>query len=214
MSTESNIQKQLEEAARRQSRYTAISRFAQKRLVKWRRKWTSAKRRVTKLEHTKPGSPDLAETVRAAARFQRKTLFWRNRRDFSLRRRAFWTEVLKRRQIKWARWVEVNRRIDWNGYPPVSNKKVRRAIRYAQRKHGFIITSTTGGVHSPTSWHYHGRAVDGVCDDMAACQLDLEKHFGADYFLELFGPAPRYVKNGYVVNAKFPDHDDHIHFAA
>lgn len=215
MSTEKNIQRQIEEASRRQSRYTALARLSQKRLVKWRRKWNSAKKRVSKLLETKPGSPDLAETQKAEARFQRKTLFWRNRRDFSLRRRAFWKEVLERRRIKLARWIEVNRRIDWNGYPPVSNRKVRRVIRYAQRKHGFIITSTTGGQHSPTSWHYQSRAVDGICDDMSACQVDLEQHFGASYFLELFGPAPRYVKNGYTsVGVAFPDHQDHIHLAA
>lgn len=117
MSTESNIQKQVEEAARRQSKYTALARLSQKRLVKWRRKWRSADKRVAKLEETKPGSPDLAETQQAEARFSRKMRFWRNRRDFSLRRRAFWQAVLQRRKIKLSRWIEVNRRIDWNGYP-------------------------------------------------------------------------------------------------
>lgn len=215
MSTESNIQKQIEEAARRQSKYTAISRLSQKRLVKWRRKWRSADKRVKVLLDSKPGSPDLAEAQKAEARFSRKTRFWRNRRDFSLRRRAFWKAVLERRKIKLARWIEVNRRIDWNGYPELSNRKVRRVIRYAQRKHGFVVTSTTGGQHAPQSWHYQGRAVDGICNDMAACQVDLENHFGAEYFLELFGPAPRYVKNGYVsVGVAFPDHQDHIHIAA
>jgi hypothetical protein len=213
-STESNIQKQIEAAAKKQSHYTAIARLSQKRLVKWRRKWRSAAKRVEKLKETKPGSPDLAATQKAEARFGRKTRFWRSRRDFSLRRRAFWKAVLERRKIKLARWIEVNRRIDWNGYPELSNRKVRKVLRYAQRKHNFVVTSTTGGQHAPTSWHYQGRAVDGVCADMAACQIDLENHFGAEYFLELFGPASRYVKNGYVINAKFPDHDDHIHFAA
>ena len=215
MSTESNIQKQVEEAARRQSKYTAIAQLSQKRLVKWRRKWRSADKRVAKLEETKPGSPDLAEAQKAEARFSRKMRFWRNRRDFSLRRRAFWQAALKRRKIKLSRWIEVNRRIEWNGYPELSNRKVRKVLRYAQRKHNFIITSTTGGQHSPTSWHYQGRAVDGICSDMAACQIDLENHFGAEYFLELFGPAERYVKNGYVITgSSFPAHEDHIHIAA
>ena len=214
MSTKQNILDQLEKAADKQAKFTAIARLSQKRLVKWRRKWKSAHKRVLKLQETKPGSPDLAQASAAEQRFGRKTRFWRSRRDFSLRRRAFWQEVFKRRQIKWSRWVEVNRRIDWNGYPPVSNRRVRQVLRYAQRKHGAIVTSTSGGAHSPTSWHYQGRAVDFVCDDMAGAQVDIENHFGADYFLELFGPAPRYVKNGYVVGGKFPDHDDHIHFAA
>lgn len=215
MSTGNEIQRRAEEAARRQSKYTALARLSQKRLVNWRRRWTSAKKRAAKLLETKPGSPDLAEAQKAEARFQRKTLFWRNRRDFSIRRKARWTEIFKRRQIKWERWIEVNRRIDWNGYPQISDRKVRRVIRYAQRKHGFVITSTTGGSHSPTSWHYQGKAVDGICSNMSACQVDLEQHFGAAYFLELFGPAPRYVKNGYTsIGAAFPDHQDHIHIAA
>lgn len=200
MSTESNIQKQIEAAAKRQSQWTRVARFAQKRLEGWRKKWNKVKRRKDQTE---------------AERCLRKMRFWRSRRDLSLQRRAFWQAVLKRREIKLARWLAKHRDIDWNGYPPVASRRVRRALRFAQQEYGAIVTSTTGGGHSPTSWHYQSRAVDFICSDMAGCQIALEKKFGAPFFLELFGPAERYIKNGYVsVGTSFPAHEDHIHLAA
>lgn len=214
MSTHNELEKRLDQAAARQAKWTRRSRWAQKRLTYWRRKWQSVDKRVTELEQTKPDSSDLDEASRVEQRYARKVAFWRSRRDQSLRRRAFWKAAFKRRKIKLSRWIEVNRRIDWNGHPPVSNRRVRQVLRYAQRKHGAIVTSTTGGRHSPTSWHYQARAIDFICSDMAGAQEDLRRHFGEDYFLELFGPASFYVKNGSVIRAKFPDHDDHIHYAA
>lgn len=193
------LEQKLEAAAKKQAQWARRTRLSQKRLEHWRKIWNKTKRRK-----------DTTDAEQA----KRKMAFWRDRRDSALRRRAFWRELYRTRKIRWQRWVASRRSINWNGKAPVASRKVRRVLRYGQRKHGFIVTSTTGGVHSPTSWHYQSKAVDVICSDMAAAQLDIERHFGTSYFLELFGPASRYVKNGYVVNAKFPDHDDHIHIAA
>lgn len=199
MSTHNDIEKKLELAAKKQAQWTRRSAYAQKRLEHWRKIWNKTKRRKDQTE---------------AEQALRKIRYWRDRRDNSLRRRAHWREVFRVRKIRWQRWLNRFGSIDWNGHPPVASRRVKRALRYAQRKHGAIVTSTTGGVHSPTSWHYQSRAVDFICNDMAGAQLDIEAKFGASFFLELFGPASRYVKNGYVVQGKFPDHDDHIHLAA
>lgn len=199
MASGKDLQKRLEQAAAKQARWTRRTRWANNRVIHWRKVWNRTKSKT-----------DLTDAEQA----QKKMEFWRARRDNSLRRRAFWREVFKTRKIRWQRFVARHRRIDWNGYPPVRSRKVRRVLAYGQRKHGFVVTSTTGGTHSSTSWHYRSMAVDVICSDMAGAQRDLLNHFGASYYLELFGPASFYVKNGYVVNSKFPDHDDHLHIAA
>lgn len=107
-------------------------------------------------------------------------------------------------------------RVDWNGYPPLRNKRLRRAVRIASR-YGLVVTSTTGGTHSPTSWHYKGRAVDlasGSVTQMKRAQGAIERELGRTNCLELFGPAAWYVKNGARYRGAFPDHGDHVHIAA
>jgi hypothetical protein len=110
------------------------------------------------------------------------------------------------------------RRIDWNGNPPLSFPPLKKAARVALSVPGLYITSTTGGTHSPTSWHYSGHAFDGGSSsgdegpEIAAQEKLLEK-FGPGYFAELFGPAPWYVKNGVKYPGTFPAHHDHLHVA-
>lgn len=118
-----------------------------------------------------------------------------------------------RRARRKLRWLLRYLRIDWNGKQSVP--LLRRVVRYTDAR-GLVVTSTTGGVHSPTSYHYQRRAVDvagGSAAHMAAVQRGLLRKFGAGYFRELFGPAGFYVKNGVRYSGHFPAHHDHIHAA-
>lgn len=109
-------------------------------------------------------------------------------------------------------------RIDWNGYPRLTHPPLLDAVRKALTVDGLYVTSTNGGTHSSTSWHYKDRAVDfgssgpGEGPEIEAQRLLLEV-FGASYFAELFGPDPWYVKNGVVYQGVFPAHGDHLHVA-
>lgn len=111
------------------------------------------------------------------------------------------------------------RRIAWNGHPSLSYGPLLKAARVALSVPGLYVTSTTGGTHSPASYHYKGRAIDcgsndpGEGPEKRAQQLLLDT-FGAAYFAELFGPLPWHVKNGRVYKGTFPGHGDHLHFAA
>lgn len=119
-----------------------------------------------------------------------------------------------KRFIAWLR-RHMPRRVRWNGYPRIRGRKIRRAIRIAQA-HGLVVTSTTGGTHSSTSWHYQGRAVDVASSSvtkMKQAQIAIARDIGRENFLELFGPGSWYIKNGEKIKGAFPDHGDHIHIA-
>lgn len=114
-------------------------------------------------------------------------------------------------------------RIDWNGKDPVGGPRLRAAVRHGLRKSpACYITSTNGGVHSPTSHHYQDEAVDiGAPSTGAkyAFQRAVFDKFGAGYFAELFGPANYpWVKNGVAYTALEhsaieDQHDNHVHMA-
>jgi hypothetical protein len=110
------------------------------------------------------------------------------------------------------------REIDWNGCEPLTHPPLLKAARVALSVPGLYITSTTGGTHSPTSWHYKARAFDGGSNagdegPEIMAQERLLSRFGADYFAELFGPADWYVSNGVKYSGTFPGHSDHLHVA-
>jgi hypothetical protein len=110
---------------------------------------------------------------------------------------------------------------------PRCKREIMRAIH-----RGCYVTSTTGGVHSPTSWHYQrasykaadgkqkrgGRAVDVAGGFVAMrryywdCRRRELTRRGVQ-FIELFGPAPWYVKFGSLFQGQFPAHGDHVHVA-
>jgi hypothetical protein len=110
---------------------------------------------------------------------------------------------------------------------PRCKREIMRAIA-----RGCYVTSTTGGTHSPNSWHYQrvgykaadgtwkrgGRAVDigGGPVAMARYYWDCRRREllrpGAQ-FIELFGPDRWYVKWGVLFWGQFPDHEDHVHVA-
>lgn len=119
---------------------------------------------------------------------------------------------------KLKRLIKRARRINWNGNQPVPGRELRDAARVALSVQGTYITSTTGGVHSPTSYHYQSRAIDFGSDDWsnrkeAQAQARLVDEFGDRYFTELFGPANWYIKNGVRYPGTFPGHHDHLHVA-
>lgn len=75
------------------------------------------------------------------------------------------------------------------------------------------ITSTTGGTHVPTSWHYKGRAFDaaGKASDMAAFWEYARTTYGSE-LLELFYDPKGAIKNGAKI-AAIGGHSDHVHVA-
>jgi hypothetical protein len=109
-------------------------------------------------------------------------------------------------------------RIDWNGYPPIKGRTLRRCVRIAARQ-GLVVTSTTGGSHTPGSFHYSGRAVDmaGTVAQMKKAQTAIAKEIGTENIAELFGPHPWFIDNGArsrtADGGPFPGHGDHIHIA-
>ena len=119
---------------------------------------------------------------------------------------------LRRRRLK---RKARRRKVDFNGHPPIPGRKLRLAIKVAHI-FGLVVTSTTGGRHSPNSYHYHHRAVDlasGSVRRMRVAQLAIRMVVGRRNLRELFGPAGWYVKNGVKYRGYFPKHGDHIHVA-
>lgn len=113
---------------------------------------------------------------------------------------------------------------DFNGHPANVSKACRQFIRRANQA-GLYVTATTDGVHSPTSYHYRGLAVD-VAAPMTADGIVKMRTFQADEvrrgsvkYNELFGPNNElFVKNGvrYTIREGDPlenQHDNHVHGA-
>jgi len=76
------------------------------------------------------------------------------------------------------------------------------------------VTSTSGGNHVPTSWHYVHRAIDvtGTANEMRRVHLAALRH--PERFREAFyDPTGRYVKNGRVYDGVIGGHRDHVHLA-
>jgi hypothetical protein len=82
------------------------------------------------------------------------------------------------------------------------------------RPFGVRVTSTYGGAHVPSSYHYIYRAIDvaGTRPQMAALYRAALARPHA--FREAFwDPAGRYVKNGEVKVGHVGGHTDHVHLA-
>lgn len=108
---------------------------------------------------------------------------------------------------------------------PRCKREIMRAIA-----RGCYVTSTTGGTHARTSYHYQtatyksssgkyrqgGRAVDIGGGPVAKARYywdcrrrELGK--GGAQFIELFGPGQWYFKWGKIFGGQFPAHEDHVH---
>ena len=114
------------------------------------------------------------------------------------RRRAAYRRKLRRQY----RTPDV--RMLLGGHPAPRVPALLKIIAEAHR-HGLVVTSTTGGVHAPGSYHYQGRAVDlGVHGSphtaeaqrrFVSFQRRLARH--PERLVELIGPdAGACVKNG------------------
>lgn len=149
----------------------------------------------------------------------------RVRRNFQFKR--FKQQIKAIEKLDWLIDKEEARlkgaRINWNGCAPVGGPNLRAVLRYGLNENsGCYVTSTNGGVHTPTSYHYRNEAVDigaSTTDQKIKFQHDIYDRFGAGMFAELFGPdnSP-WVKNGstYSEGEGTPLetlHDTHVHFA-
>jgi hypothetical protein len=75
---------------------------------------------------------------------------------------------------------------------------------------GLVITSTTGGVHTPGSYHYQGRAIDvaGPPPAMAAFYTEFAGTMPTELFYDPLGA----IKNGAPI-PPIGGHTDHVHIA-
>jgi hypothetical protein len=81
-----------------------------------------------------------------------------------------------------------------------------------------VVTSTNGGAHTPTSWHYKNQAVDfgGSATEMQKLAGYVNHHY-RNKLHELIhsGGAGYYVKNGQTVAPyAVAQHRNHVHIAA
>jgi hypothetical protein len=173
-----------------------------------------------------PASKPLGARIREAVENVREKRKWKNvakrRKDASrnpeeYKRRVSILEKLRKalgaalERLKGLR-AKVTRRPNWNGHPALSSSLLKKVVVEANKR-GLYVTSTTGGTHSSTSWHYQRRAVDlaGPWSQMVAFQREAARRW--PNALEIFGPDSFYVKNGQRYTGAFPDHGDHIHIA-
>jgi peptidoglycan hydrolase-like protein with peptidoglycan-binding domain len=94
-----------------------------------------------------------------------------------------------------------------------ANGSNRQKLDYAAnlaREMGLRITSTTGGKHTPTSYHYRGRAIDvaGTPSQMANYYRRLSGSRPTELFYDPVGG----IKNGTNIGA-IGGHRDHVHVA-
>lgn len=114
-----------------------------------------------------------------------------------------------------------------NGCPDVESKLYPYIMEAVAR--GLVVTSTTGGVHAPGSFHYTGRAVDiGVRSGLVGTQFAvlrltrfqrfLHTRYGS-HLSELFGPSNRanrkWGKSIVLAEGSGLEqlHDNHVHVA-
>lgn len=94
---------------------------------------------------------------------------------------------------------------------------LQAAMALAQQM-GLTITSTTGGGHTPTSWHYKGRAFDASngsspTPQMRAFALAVARRWGSSALEMFYDPLGWYIKNGAKVSGSIGGHSDHVHVA-
>ncbi len=135
--------------------------------------------------------------------------------------RAYWTRALVRNRAKRGVWDP-----RMLGGFPEPDKRLRRYIMRGIVR-GLIVTSTTGGGHASTSWHYKKRAVDmgnrrPGTPAARARLVRFQRELAAKPagLLEVFGPENgACVKNGRRIGLAEGTplenlHDDHLHIAA
>lgn len=140
--------------------------------------------------------------------------------------RAYWTRALLRAKARQGIWDERMLNGCAGNINPACRRYVMRGVAA-----GLVVTSTTGGRHAPTSYHYatslrSGRAVDlghrrpGTPAARAALvRFQRVEAARPDRYLELFGPDnAACVKDRRLITlaegtALEDLHDDHVHGA-
>lgn len=158
--------------------------------------------------------PDTRRVMGLLQRLRRRTITARTPRA-----RAYWLRAYLRAKARAGRWDSrmLNRH----------NGKVTAAVRREIMRGvaaGLVVTSTTGGTHSPTSFHYTGRAVDlghrkpgtrTARGTLVRYQRACASH--PERYAELFGPDDRAcVKNRQRMrlphgSALERGHENHVH---
>lgn len=113
----------------------------------------------------------------------------------------------KRGKVQFKKWMA-------NGHPVDGlSAKLKHGIAVGVTHFGVIVTATYDGVHTPTSWHYQKRAVDfgGPLENLPAWERYLLRHH--TNAREIFGPEPRYIKDGVLIEGIAPDNPNHVHWA-
>ena len=178
----------------------------QKRIADLEAERKALRARITKLEKQRDLTLNKRELARSRREQKRQV-----RRGWIAKRtiyRSRYQRAKAKAQPSFESWM-LNGRPDC-GLP----RSLKTAIAVAVTKYDQVVTSTNGGTHSPTSWHYSCRAVDiaGPYDGMIGFQKWLAENRGAGC-LEIFGPDSYYYKNGSKYQGAFPAHGDHIHYA-
>lgn len=136
------------------------------------------------------------------------------------------TRAIARRIARLVAHIRYLGHLHFDGHPRNITHRLFPVIVLAHEC-GLIVTATTDGTHTPSSFHYpwnnpdgKGHAVDfGLKHPpdqhlLERFQRRALRKFGAGYFKELFGPAPFYVKNGTRISGPDPDNENHVHAAA
>lgn len=138
--------------------------------------------------------------------------------------RAYWMRAYLRNKARTGRWDD--RML--NGHAGNINLATRKFIMRGVAL-DLVCTSTTGGQHAPSSYHYKGAAADmGLPSSLVGSAKGQERMLRfqrqeaghADRYLELFGPDNKAcVKNGRVITLAEGSplenlHDNHVHGAA
>jgi hypothetical protein len=90
-----------------------------------------------------------------------------------------------------------------------NSQKLQHAMQVARRM-GLTITSTTGGVHAPGSYHYQARAIDVAGSPSAMARF--YRYFQNKSPTELFYDPLGGIKYGQSIGA-IGGHGDHVHVA-
>jgi hypothetical protein len=195
---------QLDASERKQD---AASRWRRERTEYWRNRYR------------RDGDEGALQKYRQSRKLGRKSrgavVAMRRRTQASRAKLRYWRRLLRRQRGTFQPWM-------LNGKPgnvtPAAKEFIVRAVNA-----GLYVTSTTGGTHAPTSYHYArplGRAVDvaGPWEKMIAFQR-AESAERAGIYLELFGPDNAVqVKNGQRFGFSEGQplenlHDTHVHGA-
>lgn len=209
-----NLRTAIAARARRTNRLADAAR-RQRAAHEWRRERTSYWLERYKRDRDDESLRKYRQSRSLERKSRRTILAIRSKVRASRAKLRYWRRLLRRKQATFQPWMLNGRSGDITS---PAKQFIVRAVNA-----GLYVTSTTGGRHAPTSYHYDrplGRAIDvaGPWDKMVAFQR-AESASRAGEYLELFGPDNGVqVKNGqrFAFSEGEPLenlHDTHVHGA-